>query len=321
MNKISVIIPVYNAEKSIEKCLDSVIKQTYKNWELIAIDDGSKDNSFEILVQYSNIDSRIFVETKPNEGPGLTRNRGLDKAIGDFIVFLDSDDYLESNYFELLNEEIIHHGTDVVFVDVIQEKPDGTLIKHEQMSKFKALSRIDLIGSQMTGYMPWGGCRKAASRLLIEKHHLRYSEDVVGEEAIFSFDLLRFATKIGFIEQSLYHYVNHENSQSKNPNGSWEITLMKMQEHLDKEKIKEDYQEALNAFAFTVLILWLLREVKLKQTKECNSEFKQKINAFEKLYGWNISANYLRKEVKLLVPIVKYRLSLPLVIAAKGMRR
>ncbi|EHK2346391.1 glycosyltransferase family 2 protein [Clostridium perfringens] len=319
--KISVIIPVYNAEKYIKKCLNSVIEQTYSDWEIIAVDDGSIDESYNVLLSYAKYDSRINVETKQNEGPGLTRNCALDKATGDIIVFLDADDYIEPNYFELLNDKVVNEKADVIFIDVIQESPDGTVLRYEKMSNFNSNCRKDILGYQMTGNMPWGGCRKAALRSLIEKESLRYTADVVGEEAIFSFELLRHAKKICFIEKCLYHYINHPNSQSKNPNGTWEITLKKMTNHLEKMNIRNEYDDCLNAFAFTVLILWVLRNSKVQSVGKCRKNLKEKISEFEKNYGWNIQPKYLRKELRILLPILKNRLLFLVVIAAKFVRR
>lgn len=319
--KISVIMPIYNAEKYLNKCIQSVIDQTYTNWELIAIDDGSKDSSFFILSEFAVKDSRIKGETKKNEGPGVTRNRALDKATGDYVVFLDADDYIEPDYFKLLKERVEIENADVVFIDVFQETPDGRLIKYEKMSSFKSDCRKDMIGCQMTGYMPWGGWRKAASRSLIEKHHLRYTAQAVGEEAIFSFELLRHAKKISFIEKNLYHYINHSGSQSKTKNSTWETTLEKMKEHLEKEGIREEYDDCLNAFAFTVLISWLLRNSKKMSIHRCLSFFKGKVKEFETVYGWEIESRYMRKEVRILKPVVKMKILLPVVIAAKVVKK
>ena len=88
--KFSVIIPVFNAEKYLSKCLESIINQTYDNWEVIALDDGSQDNSFSIMKKYSRLNGKIKVATKSNEGPGLTRNRALEMATGDYIVYVDA---------------------------------------------------------------------------------------------------------------------------------------------------------------------------------------------------------------------------------------
>ena len=95
MQKISVIIPIYNAEKYLLKCIDSIINQDFTNFEIICIDDGSKDNSLTLLNEYKKRDNRILVFTQNNQGQGVARNKGIQKATGDFLVFIDPDDYIE----------------------------------------------------------------------------------------------------------------------------------------------------------------------------------------------------------------------------------
>lgn len=102
MTKISIIIPVYNVDKYLSRCLDSVIAQTYKNFEAICVNDGSTDNSLSILNKYAKKDSRIKIITQQNKGPSETRNTGLKKAIGEYICFIDSDDFVHSQYLEIL---------------------------------------------------------------------------------------------------------------------------------------------------------------------------------------------------------------------------
>lgn len=319
--KVSVIIPVFNAEQYLRKCLDSVLAQTYDNWEAIAIDDGSSDASYVILMEYANKDSRFIVDTKNNEGPGITRNCAMDRASGDMLVFLDADDYIENEYFQLLSDVVAGHGADVIFVDVIQEKADGKVIRMEAMSNFKTKSKADLLGCQMTGYMPWGGCRKAALKNLVEKHNLRYTADTVGEEAIFSFELLRNAERIAFIEKPQYHYINHPGSQSKRSDGTWEITLKKMKDHLKEKGIEEEYRSQIASFGFIVMISWLLRTAKENSLINEMRLFNRKRAEYIAEYGWLLNPEYLRKEVRFIVPFVKCHLLLPVVVAAKLIKR
>ena len=101
---ISVIIPVYNAEKYLKTCLDSLISQTYANYEVLCVDDGSTDHSLNILRFYEKKDNRIKVFTQENAGPAAARNKALEYATGDYISFVDADDYLVENAFEILSE-------------------------------------------------------------------------------------------------------------------------------------------------------------------------------------------------------------------------
>ena len=103
---ISIIVPVYNAEKTIKKCIDSILAQTYRNFELILINDGSRDSSLNILKEYENTDERIVVISQENSGVSVARNKGIDSARGDYIIFVDSDDYISENALEVLKGEI-----------------------------------------------------------------------------------------------------------------------------------------------------------------------------------------------------------------------
>ena len=106
MNVISIIIPIYNAEKSIEKCLDSINSQTYTNWEAIIIDDGSSDKSGIICDEYTIKDARFKVTHTKNVGASSARNKGIELATGDWITFIDADDYVDKEYLEVLTSNI-----------------------------------------------------------------------------------------------------------------------------------------------------------------------------------------------------------------------
>lgn len=149
---ISAIVPVYNTEKLVGRCIDSVISQTYPAWELILVDDGSTDGSLGVLKQYETNDSRIKVIHQENAGPGLARNKGIQNASGDYIVFIDSDDIIKPDYFEKLS----HETADVVFIDIDQVDEDFHVQRKEYMSGCQSLSKENLHRSRMTVKYPWG---------------------------------------------------------------------------------------------------------------------------------------------------------------------
>ena len=126
MSKISVIVPVYNAEKYLSRCIDSILNQTYKNFELILINDGSKDNSIEILRKYENIDDRIKVIDNSNNGVSKTRNIGVRLAEGEYIQFIDSDDFIDKNMFEYAINVMEQENADLVmtgfYLDIESKK-------------------------------------------------------------------------------------------------------------------------------------------------------------------------------------------------------
>lgn len=151
--KISVIIPIYNAETYVSRCIESVLDQTYCNWQMILVDDGSKDKSLEICQKYADVDNRISVIHQENAGPGIARNTGIAKASGNYVVFIDSDDYIEKDYFLLLSE----HDEDVIFINVRDVDEDGRVLKENFMAKNKNLSIETILRRQMTGKIDWGG--------------------------------------------------------------------------------------------------------------------------------------------------------------------
>lgn len=119
--KISIIVPVYNAEKYLSKCLNSLMNQTYKNLEIICINDGSTDSSYDVLTRYARSDKRIIIHNQQNCGPSATRNVGLEIATGNYIVFVDSDDWLDWNTCENALRAVLMHDADVVLWPYIKE--------------------------------------------------------------------------------------------------------------------------------------------------------------------------------------------------------
>lgn len=153
---ISVIIPIYNADKYLVRCLESIRHQSYSCFEVIMVDDGSSDNSGEICDQYALKDDRFKVIHKVNEGAGLSRNVGIDKAQGDYIVFIDADDYITPQYFSMLST----HNEDVVFIDINYVAEDGEFLRKENMSNFMNVELETILRCNMTGKLMWGGVEK-----------------------------------------------------------------------------------------------------------------------------------------------------------------
>lgn len=116
---ISVIVPVYNAESTLRRCVDSILKQSYQSFEIILIDDGSEDLSGRICDDYGKKDDRIIAIHQNNQGVSVARNRGLDIAKGEFITFIDSDDYVESDYLMVLFSGMVSYGVDICMTSLL----------------------------------------------------------------------------------------------------------------------------------------------------------------------------------------------------------
>lgn len=140
MDKVSVIVPVYNKEKELKRCLLSIITQTYKNLEIIVVDDGSTDESYKIYTKFASKDNRIKIIRKKNEGVDCARHEGIKKASGDYITFVDSDDYLHDKAIELLIEALKIHDADVSFGNFIR-----VMGKHGIVKKVVVVARYLII--------------------------------------------------------------------------------------------------------------------------------------------------------------------------------
>lgn len=209
-SKISIIIPVYNSAAYVQRCVSSIFSQTYSEWEAIFVDDGSRDNSLSILLDYAKIDDRIKVIHQENAGAGMARNAGIDAATGKYLVFVDSDDYISSDYLSLLST----HDEDVVFIDVEAINKRGKCIRKEYMSTYRNWSVIDISKAMMIGTIPWGGVRKAVKSSLIKENNIRYSNQKIGEEALYSFKIMIKAKSIGYIDSCVYYYIQRNDSLS-----------------------------------------------------------------------------------------------------------
>lgn len=303
---ISVIVPVYNAEKFIERCVNSIISQTYSDWELFLIDDGSKDNSLKKIKEYEQKDERITAIHQDNQGAGAARNKGLEFASGNYVVFIDSDDYIEENYFELLSK----HNEDVVFIDVNRRNENGEITARERLSAYKGTDKDDILRGQMTGKILWGGVRKAVKRELLEEHHIRYSNLKVGEEAIYSFQLLYYAESISFIETAVYNYEVHAGSLSQTvQDDPWGPVAIALKEKVITMGCYEDYANTLNAFIITSSIVSLSKMALSLRFRNFEKKSKQRMKIAYSLVDlrYGIDFRNMNNKAKLLYPWIKTR--------------
>jgi len=242
--KISVVIPVYNVENFIFKCLDSVLRQTYSDFEVVLIDDGSTDESGNICDMYAQKDKRFKVLHKHNEGAGQSRNVGINNVNGDYLVFLDADDYISEKYLELLSL----HEEDVVFITVKQVDIEGKILKDESVTRYKNLTKDLILRQSITGNMNWGGVRKAVKTSLVKNNKIRYSTHKVGEEAVYTYQILKAATNIGFIDYPCYYYVQHSDSLShiKINNYPLQSVAMQLEDHVKRTGAWAEYGNTVN---------------------------------------------------------------------------
>lgn len=196
--KISIIIPIYNAEKYLYKTINSIIQQDYSCWELILVNDGSTDSSGNICEEYAVKDNRIKVYHQKNSGVSTARNLGLDKTTGDYVTFIDSDDWIEKKYlsnfvnFPCCNNQIVYQG---YYMDYV-----GKVAK-ESTKEIPEEGRILHLGAI------WG---KAFAVPLIKEHGIRFDERLsLHEDHVFYYECLKYARKFEFSTYIGYHYMHY----------------------------------------------------------------------------------------------------------------
>ena len=295
---------MYNAERYVRRCISSIQNQTYDNWELIVVDDGSVDGSSFLVESIAKSDSRIRVMHQKNTGPGSARNNGVKEAVGDYIVFIDADDFIDSEYFALLAKRC----EDVVFIDVKQVTENGKSLKNESMSRYQGWSRERLIRSQMTGKIPWGGVRKAVRSEILKQYQIEFTSHCIGEEALYSFKVLDVAKTIGFIDTKfLYYYVNHANSQSKLiTSDPWGDIVVYLKDYLSKRGIYHKYGDTLNALNMTATIISIDRISHMYHGQQIPVEVAARLDKFFTLYDRSTGMDYknMSYKAKLFAPFL-----------------
>ena len=204
---VSILVPVYNVEAYLPQCIDSLLRQTYPHLQIVLIDDGSSDNSWAVMQQYAAKDSRIEIYHQENQGVATTRNHLLEKIKDDFVLFVDSDDWVELDMVEFLVGKANENQADVVTCgNVVNDTPISSEYSQKELLRDKAIERF-LYHLEFRGSL----CNKLVKTSLLHncKFHCGIS---LGEDALFCWHFLQHANKVLFTDRQLYHYRMNEDS-------------------------------------------------------------------------------------------------------------
>ena len=224
---ISIIVPAYNVEHYIEACLDSLLKQTYSNFEIIVIDDGSTDNTATVLQKFSH-HQNIRLHHQANSGISATRNQGLKLASGEFVCFIDSDDYIAPNYLEALFAPFIQNPEIDITVCGYQEIHQTLTTKHQLQPKTLtgyAATKNFLINQQDFDILIWN---KLYRKTLFTDHHILYPAGQIHEDNLTTYKLYSVAKNVQYLKDQLYFY-QRKNSSITKDFSSTEKTLKRLQ--------------------------------------------------------------------------------------------
>lgn len=282
MPKVSVIVPVYNVEKYIEKCLESLVNQTLEDIEIIIVNDGSKDDSDKIIKKYQEKYKNIVYLEKENGGLSDARNFGIPHAKGEYIAFLDSDDYIEYDMYEKMYNKAIENDSDYVECDFIWEYPNKKVIdtgvayngNHEMLQKVRVVA--------------WN---KLIKREILEKTKIIFPKGYRYEDVEFTYKLIPHLKKVDFVKEPLVHYIQRDGSISNVQNErTKEIfdVLENVLTYYKENEFYEEYKEELEYIYVRFLFCSsLLRMVKIEDKKVKKQLLEQTYeNAYKKFPEW-----------------------------------
>ena len=267
MVKISVIIPVYNAKEFLYDSIPSLLNQTLEDIELVCVNDGSKDNSLEILNEFASNDSRVKVFDKENGGCGSARNYALEHANGDYIYFFDPDDDIESDALKLAYENAEKNGSDLVIFQADTFDADGAN-KKDILFNYKLLKKeeYDDIGFESIrnyvlkgGYAPWS---KLYKKELIDSYDdFKFDIGIAFDDVPFHVKSLLRANKISYMDKVLYHYrVDNANSVVNTSSNGFDIFTIidKVEAILRKEERYDDLKKEFNIFKVNHILIYII---------------------------------------------------------------
>lgn len=279
-----IIIPVYNLEEVIGKCIESILKQSFTNFEVLIIDDGSTDRTRQICEKYTN-DSRVNYYYKTNGGVSSARNYGLTKSQGEWVTFIDGDDYIEPNYFSVLlsnvNADLIVSGVKFSNTEGGSLPPCDKIIRISEENKYF----LDKEFCKLYFRTPWA---KLFKRNIIEKFHLSFNANLhIGEDTEFVFRYIGYINdikfipfcgycyKVDFYEQACKHAMNTVNLYNHLDIILWKSGLRKLRERLHYNFPMVD--QLLKIYFRRLYFLYLVNEVKTY------SDFKKEIKNFRRM--------------------------------------
>lgn len=305
MKKISVIIPIYNVEKYLKRCIESIIKQTYSNLEIILVDDGSPDGCAKICDEYKNKDERIVVIHKKNGGLSDARNAGLEVATGEIISYIDSDDYVDLDMYEKMTKAMEEKNADIVVCGTNIDYEDGhTKVKCEKEEKSfnREEALIELNSFKSFDMAVWN---KLYKREVVDK--IEFPVGKKSEDYFVMYQYFARAKKVVIINQAKYHYFQRSNSISRGKNVTHDyIEGSKSQKEFFKKNFPDLNYVGNTAYAFSYIATYN-RYIKneLKMTNEMKKEFKKEVRKYLKDINGN---SHISRSKKIQATLFSYSL-------------
>ena len=279
--KISVIIPIYNAEKDLIRCVKSILNQTYKEIEIILINDGSTDNTAEICTELKKADKRIKYLSTENKGVSHARNKGLLMATGEYITFADSDDYLESNMYEEIMNDILESNADIGICGYDEGKEKG--VSDSSIEIFNKKEAIENLfnNDSYRGFL-WNKIYKKEI-LMKDRKFILFDERLkILEDLVYNYIVFQNANKVVYNHSKFYHYIQRESSALNTKFSKAKLTtlialdilIFRIENEKIKDKLKVDYLRSASSSFYYMKKLYKNDKVNIQNLRKAKKKYK-----------------------------------------------
>lgn len=331
----SIILPIYNVEKYLVRCIDSILVQNFKDYEIILVDDESPDNCPKICDEYCNKYNNIRVIHKKNQGLGLARNSGLDVALGKYVWFVDSDDFIENDSLKIIYDYICNNGElDVIAFGCKSINKDYNILNNMPPKNSKCyIGNSKIINSLLADFIydenhynyGMSACTKVFNKSFLNNNSLRFESERewISEDYYFMIQLFNKINSIGFIEKSLYYYFKNGNSLTTKYDSKRFDKNLKFFKKMDELIIFYGYSDECKKRIKARFISNLMACLKQEIANHKNVGFKESYKKFKKiceheyvcesvqLYKaktkkWRIFAKYIRNKKTLKLYLIFY---------------
>lgn len=297
---ISIVIPVYNVERYLSRCIESILNQTYENWEAVFVNDGSKDNSLEILKDYQKRDNRIIVIDKKNEGSGVARNTGVERSKGEYLTFLDSDDWYEKDFLEKLYNNLKENNSDISMCNPRMTYDDTQKNKNINVYHFNSID-LSKFPDEILGIlaMPviWN---KLYKKEIIIKNDIKFPNYSFSEDVEFLYKVFLYVNKVSKVEEYLYNYYQRDNSETKKIKRESIEQVYKVIENIESY-VKNNFIDKLEIFhQYKIQFIYSVSQIFLSRINN-DKRLKQIINNNNNLIVKNIEIKNIIRNKKILI--------------------
>ena len=342
--KISLIVPCYNVEKYLPKCLDSIINQTYTNIEIICVNDGSKDNTLNVLNEYKSKDDRIIVIDQPNSGASAARNNAFSRVTGDYIMFVDSDDWIDEQTCEIAVNKALSSDYDLVIWNYIREFSNKPLpkqifadeeiifkkddVKHKLYRRTVGLYKEELSRPENADSIVtiWGRLYKSSIIIDNKLQLIDLKEIGTSEDALFNLEAYKYINSAIYIPDCLYHY--RKDNEGSVTTGykpklydQWNNLFSIIEKHIKENNLGDEFYSALdNRISLAIIGLGLNAMNADKGIKKVK-EIKNIISSPRyRLAYKNLTLRYFPIHWKVFFAFAKYNCALGLYIMLKAIK-